>query len=873
MIMKEQMPWILFSLLILPLASVHAQQRTVDFRYAPARSMAAICLPDDWQKTLVTERGALAYDFGPGPYARALTEISVGIQGKELTVRTQTLRDARIPVVTTELFSGDITVRQDAFALILDSRPIAAPRDGATRVHRSGGVTGAMGWASPAGEVDPAFRNVAWGTNRPIRYSVDLPPGGKRRVALGLCESYKPGPGTRLLELRVEGAPPLTVDPMADGRKNSPHLFLFDAHDENGDGSLAVEVHPSPRSPDPNVFLNVFWVFPEGAVLSEDSLVRGRLSRQAEVYVDCGRELEETAPGVRIDGILTRTVGGPGTPVVRVQTTRECRFDAVSGTLLTNDHPFVLSRPRIVSATRTANEWLLEFPANSSRAEVMVVHGPAERTRTVVMQDLEVALERARTFWKGETAIPFGRITVPDRWIQYLLDVNVRNIYQVRERVDSCLQFQPGPSVYRGLWSADALFIGTPVLMLGDTSGANQYLQAIMRLQKPNGQLHVIVPHVSMTETPILVTAVCRYALFVNSRQWLSQHWDAVKRGIGWLKQTRETTLAAGTPYHGLMPPGFVDGGISAPTADYGSAWWAMTALETAVRTAQWLGKSDDAVAWQNLFDNFWASFLIAARRDLRRDSAGTLYLPVGVADTTSALPQRGQYTFLFPIPYSRYFLSPDSVMRSIVNGNLTMLDRVTEEGVIAGSGWMRDGVWPWLGGIHGMAHHWFGNNGKALDLLYSYANHASPAGVWVEEQQPRAVGSRTAGDVNDAEASAVFIHAVRNLLVCERNDNLDLLSGIPAGWLDLGATIELNGVLTEFGTVSLKLSISPDGSSGTIHLSPVDGRGWKGRPILFLNSLKERGYIFRNGNALPDLLPCRWKTPVKLEFVREGRR
>jgi len=835
--------------------------------------MTAICLPDDWQKTLVTERGALAYDFGPGPYARALTEVSIGIQGKELTVRTQFLREARIPVITTELVSGDIAVRQDAFALIPDSPPRATPRVGTTRVHRTGGVTGAMGWASPAGEVDPAFRNVAWGTNRPIRYSVDLPPGGKRKVALGLCESYKPGPGTRLLELRVEGAPPLTVDPMADARKNSPHVFLFDAHDENGDGSLGVEVHPSPRSPDPNVFLNVFWIYPQGTVLSEDSLVRGLLSRQAEVYYDCGRELEENAPNVRIDGIVTTFTGGRSTPVVRVQTTRECQFDTVSGALTTDGHPFVLSRPRIVSATRTANEWLLELPANTPRAEVIAVHGPAEQARTVAMQDLDAALTRAQTFWRRETTIPFDRITVPDSGIQYLLDASARNLYQVRESVDSCLQFQPGPTVYRGLWPGDAMLTGTPVLMLGDTSGVQQYLRAMMRLQKPNGQLHVIVPHVSMTETPILVTAICRYAIFVNNRQWLGRHWDAVKRGIGWLKQTRETTLAtAGTPYRGLMPPGFVDGGISAPTADYGSVWWAMTALETAVRAARWLEKTSDASAWQNLFDDFWKSFLIAARRDLRRDSAGNLFLPVGIADTTSALPQRGQYTFLFPIPYAQYFLRPDSVMRTIVSGTLAMLDGVRKEGLIEGSGWMSDGVWPWLGGIHGMAHHWFGNNEQALDLLYAYANHASPTGVWVEEQQPRTAGNRTAGDVADAEASAVFIHAVRNLLVCERKGNLDLLSGIPAEWLNPGATIELNGVLTEFGTVSMKLSILPDGSGGKLRLFAVDGRGWSGQPVLFLKSLKTRGYISRKGSPLPDLLPSRWKTQVDLEFMKESR-
>jgi len=53
---------------------VFCQNRVVDFKFAPANYLTAICLPDDWLKTLVWERGALAYDFGPGPYARPLTE-------------------------------------------------------------------------------------------------------------------------------------------------------------------------------------------------------------------------------------------------------------------------------------------------------------------------------------------------------------------------------------------------------------------------------------------------------------------------------------------------------------------------------------------------------------------------------------------------------------------------------------------------------------------------------------------------------------------------------------------------------------------------------------------------------------------------------
>ncbi|MGH7491662.1 MAG: hypothetical protein ACREOO_04635 [bacterium] len=87
-------------------------------------------------------------------------------------------------------------------------------------------MNGALGWAAPEGLADPAFRNVAWGVNRPIQYRVFVTPGSKKRVALGICESYKPRAGMRILDLRVEGAVPQTVDPMAAGRKNHPQVYL-----------------------------------------------------------------------------------------------------------------------------------------------------------------------------------------------------------------------------------------------------------------------------------------------------------------------------------------------------------------------------------------------------------------------------------------------------------------------------------------------------------------------------------------------------------------------------------------------------------------------------------------------------------------------
>ena len=179
------------------------------------------------------------------------------------------------------------------------------------------------------------------------------------------------------------------------------------------------------------------------------------------------------------------------------------------------------------------------------------------------------------------------------------------------------------------------------------------------------------------------------------------------------------------------------------------------------------------------------------------------------------------------------------------------MLDSTRREGLIAGSGWLADGIWSWLGGIHGIAHDLAGNASRASELLYAFANHATPTGVWVEEQVVKGMGERTTGDESDAEASAVFLYHVRRLLVRERMQNLELLAGIPDPCSRPGSITELNQVVTECGPLSLRLEISSDGSRAELRLSPIDGRGSRGDPVIFLEKLKKRGiYLCRRQPA-----------------------
>lgn len=842
------------------------------FPFSPPQHLTAICLPDDWLKTLVTETGALAYDFGPGPYARPLTEISFGLDGTPLTVTRQFYEDPVVPIAVTMSQNPSARVVTRAFALIPHPGTPASFRIGDDRVTRRGGLNGAIAWCTPPPYADPAFRNAAWGTNRPITYQVRVSPGSAKRVAFGLCESYKPRPGGRLIELRVEGADPLTVDPLVDGERNRPYVYLLDGSDRNNDGVLEIGAFASPRSPDPNVLLNAIWVFPAGTPVTPDGVLRGLHNSMAEVRVDCGRELESSAPAPRLDAIRATFDAADATPVIRIRSSRELSFDSSRGLVTSENLPYCLSRPRPVSARRSGDTLCLLLPRGTPSADLIVVHGGAGRTDITSVPSLDHELARADSFWRGQSAVPRGRLHIPDPRLQYLVDASIRNVYQIRDIVDGGLQYQPGPTVYRGLWIGDVMFSGNISLMLGDYNSVRRALDAALPLQSPDGQFRILLPMEALVETPVVLLAICRYAEFSGDTAWLRRHWEVVRRGMSWINNVRDRTLAdRSAPYAGMMPPGFVDGGISHLTADYGSVWWAMIALQEGAAAARLMGYTKDARSWELLLDGFWVAFRARAPLDMKTDSAGHRYLPVAVADTTRGIPpQRGQYAFLLPFPYGRFFHSSDTLMQEIISGNLAMLDASTEQGIISGSGWLHDGVWPWLGGIHAMVHHSMGHWAKARELLQAFADHAAPLGTWVEEQQPRGRGTRTAGDNSNAEAGAFFVQTLRNFLVCERADTLAFLAGFPQTWLGAGKKTVLRDGGTTMGNVSLEVSVSADGTTATLVLTPPARAMHPGIPVLYCSAFRDAGFRYPNGKLLPQNLPLKAGQQTTLKFIRK---
>jgi hypothetical protein len=817
----------------------------IDFRHAPVWWQTSICLPDDWQKTLVGKEGTLLVDY-PGKFSGFKTRIGLDLGANTSWLR-QELVSPRIPIVRTFKRQGSISISEEAFAVppSLGGPEKTGP---ATLVERTDSGSTQRNWAQPKIPCDPAFANIAVTMGGSVGYRIRASKDGRYTVVLGFCEGWHDKPGQRLLDVKIEGRTRKTIDMIADHGRNVPALFPFEARDDNGDGWIEVTIAAAEKAIDKNTILNVLWIFQDGAP-PMDELLRGVSSRPALVHLDCGAfrsfglprhdvilaQLRNTgekpaqvAPRVTIDSELSITARG---------TKDSPLLEFGDGTLVHFTHP-------IEVVSRTKEKWVLRFkplsiPAGQETCLALgVSHGAGSVSpATLPPRNLAEALEfrkAAEAYWQ-RLDLPFNRLEVPDGGVQALLDSSIRNIYQAREIKNGLPAFQVGPTCYRGLWVVDGSFLMEAIAFLGRAEEARNGIRYLLSFQQKNGAIMLIDGH--WKETGIALWAVTRHARLTGDKAWLKSVWPQIQRGVAYIKTMRQKASADPKSLTaGLIPEGFSDGGLGGINPEYTNVYWTLTGMQAAIEAAHWLGKIADAGAWQQEYDDFMAAFRKATRRDLQTDALGNRYLPISMRKGQKLSPQKAQWAFLHALFPGKVFTPDDP----LVVGNLAMLRAAECQGLVRDTGWIGEGVWNYFGSFYAHGWLWTGQGQKAAQTLYSFGNHASPLLVWREEQMPTGKGDQICGDMPHNWASAEFIRLVRHLLVLERGNDLHLFEGLPRAWIQAGKKIRVQGVATEFGPISLELAISADRKQAFLTLDPpartpprnivVHLSGWSGR-------------------------------------------
>ena len=798
-----------------------ATSTVVDFRYVPPEWQTAICLPDDPHKSLVDRTGELLYHYGKDGREFA-TRIGIEVVDNAAWQR-QALLSPRVPIVRTLRSTDTLEIMEETFAVTnLRQTDMPAAVSPLRRVD-AGGVN--RDWARPNATRVQSLRHIAVHMGGSIHYELTVPAKASRCIALALCEGWWKETGQRVEVLLVEGAEPKTVDTVADIGHNQAAAFWFIGVDINGDGKIEIVIKAAPQAADKNTILNGLWVFTPGTKEDSQALLAGRLNRLALARMDSVRpdgSARNDVILVHVEnyGTDTRTVH----PRLIVDTTMAFAFHPDTQRVTVNDHETITTSLKMTGLTqekrvrRFVQLETLTVPAGQSRTFFVLYSGGG--TILVEPTTVDQALasrDQAVTYW-ASAPLPFGRVQVPDPGIQALVDSSIRNIWQAREIKQGLPVFQVGPTCYRGLWIVDGAFILESAAMVGAGQEARNGVAYELTFQKPDGRIEVMKNF--SKENGIVLWTCVRHAQLTQDKAWLESIWSSLIRVVEYIQTLRERTLENDTPLdNGLMPPGFSDGGIGGIHTEYTNTYWNLLGLRAFIQAAHWLGKTEEAAMWQKEYDAFMAVFHKAAQRDMAREAHGHAYVPIIMGEPgRKELPQRAQWAFCHAIYPGQIFAKDDPLVAS----TLAMLAVTEREGMVYGTGWDPTGIWNYFASFYGHAWLWQGNGRKAAEILYAFANHAAPTGVWREEQSLVGETFRKVGDMPHNWASAEFIRLTIHLLALDRGNELHLLEGFPRDWAGPGMITRLSGVATPFGLLDMTVQADHDGKTATLQVKAL---------------------------------------------------
>jgi hypothetical protein len=491
--------------------------------------------------------------------------------------------------------------------------------------------------------------------------------------------------------------------------------------------------------------------------------------------------------------------------------------------LLTIDGRITITLPgKVVSQTQNKSGLMFKYVftfnpellrAVDKKTLVCSVNIGKKAAHHVLSADEAGELKSKAISWWNSYNFPYDRISVPDSNVQKLLHSCIRNIFQAREIKRGLPAFEVGPTCYRGLWIIDGSFLLESMTYLGQAEDVRNGVEYMLGFQKKNGSVLLMDKH--WKETGIVLWVIKRHAQLTGDVNWLSSKWDNVTRAVGFIDSMRYSTMKdKNAPNYGLIPQGFSDGGLAKVTYEFTNVYWTLNGMKSAAEIATMLNRTKEAELWKSKYDSMFTCYETAARKSLRTDSCGNRAVPTFMTDFCQI--QRGQWAFCQAVFPGRNFKNDDEMVR----GTMNMLQCNEKEGLVYETGWLSKGVWNYFGSFYAHAWLWLGNGMKAAQTMYAMANHSSSTLVWREEQPLKSSTSDDmVGDMPHNWASAEFIRMMRHFIALERGTELHLFEGLPPTWTRPGMKTSLKGIYTEFGKLTLDLTISEDGKQAVLNI------------------------------------------------------
>ncbi len=188
---------------------------------------------------------------------------------------------------------------------------------------------------------------------------------------------------------------------------------------------------------------------------------------------------------------------------------------------------------------------------------------------------------------------------------------------------------------------------------------------------------------------------------------------------------------------------------------------------------------------------------------------------------------------------------------------------------------YMRNGTnrWTAITLDHLAQAHLVCNNGdEFVKSLYAVLNHGTPLLTWCEERGPEPGNTRPrniirlTGDLHHSYTPINIVQAIRNALIMEDGEGLQLARGTARQWLASGKPLGIEQAPSHFGETSFEMRYYAEKSCVIGEVTFCDGRepAWAIMNIRLPDGLKVKNVNLESGaTILPDGEGIRWEKPT----------
>jgi hypothetical protein len=400
-------------------------------------------------------------------------------------------------------------------------------------------------------------------------------------------------------------------------------------------------------------------------------------------------------------------------------------------------------------------------------------------------------------------------VEIPDPGVTNAWKACFADLFIMREPVaQGYMAGVPGTECYRAPNAFEAAIVAIAIDQAGLSKEAANGYRMCWDMQEPDGNWDDPRGwgHLMWGGAGFKSWAAMEHYRITGDRQFLARMYPRMLASSRWQEQQRKRTRVkqgGERPLtYGLMPRGMGDCGLMDDGDLYGvfipHNIWAVYADHLALEAATILGQAEDARELKRIYDTGRKDLLAAMDRGAIQES-GYRWIP-GVPGKTSG-SRWGVLNALTPTG----LLPAD---HELITGTLRQIEgHISKGGMPIHTGWLADGMWVAIT-LDNIAEAQLarGNGDAAATYLYATLNHATPLYTWCEERGQEPGTTTCTGDRQHLWTPVAVVRCIRDCLVREDGDTLQLALGAPREWLGSGQPVGVTKAPTHFGPVSYRL-------------------------------------------------------------------